>query len=215
VFVDESGDLGFTQKSTRFFVVAYVECASPVQMRIGINRVLKHLHQRKKYSLARNELKFSRMDNYCRRFVLEKIAGFEASLGVVVLEKALVNSNLRKEPPVLYNWCVVHNIMLSLLPNIASGNKLNMVFDRSLPAWRIKEFNAYVENKASYLLFEKGTALSRNSISSAHVASEVEPCLQVADAIAGAYFQKYEHKNEEYVQIVEDKIGAFKYLWRK
>lgn len=103
MFVDESGDLGFTKKSTKFFVVAYVECASPQSVRIGINRTLKHLHQRKKYSLARNELKFSRMDDYCRRFVLRKIAGFEASLGVVVLEKALVNSNLRKEPPVLYN----------------------------------------------------------------------------------------------------------------
>jgi len=215
VFVDESGDLGFTKKSTKFFVVAYVECASPQSVRIGIYRTLKHLHQRKKYSLARNELKFSRMDDYCRRFVLRKIAGFEASLGVVVLEKALVNSNLRKEPPVLYNWCVVHNIMLSLLTDIASGNKLNMVFDRSLPAWRIKEFNAYIKNKASYLLFEKGAALSPNSISSEHVASEAEPCLQMADAIAGAYFQKYENKNDEYVQIIENKIGAFKYLWRK
>jgi hypothetical protein len=215
VFVDESGDLGFTKKSTRFFVVAYVECASPQAMRISMSRALKHLHQRKKYSLARNELKFSRMDDYCRRFVLKKIARFDASLGVVVLEKALVNSNLRKEPPVLYNWCVVHNVMLSLLSNIAAGNRLNIVFDRSLPTWRIKEFNAYVENKARYLLYEKGAAFSDSSIISEHVSSEMEPCLQATDAIAGAYYQKYENKNDEYVRIIENKIGAFKYLWRK
>jgi hypothetical protein len=36
-----------------------------------------------------------------------------------------------------------------------------MVFDKSLPNWRIKEFNDYVENKASYLLFsEKKTSFS-------------------------------------------------------
>ncbi len=215
VYVDESGDLGFTKKSTKFFVVAYAECVSPQPSQVILRRALKHLHQKKRYASSRNELKFSRMDDYCRRYVLEKIADCEVGLGVVVLEKALVNSNLRKDPPVLYNWCVVHNIMLSLLQYIAAGNKVKMVFDRSLPAWRIKEFNGYVQNKASYLLYEQGSAFSQNSISSVHVASEVEPCLQMADAVAGAYFQKYEHKNDDYVSLIENKIAAFKYLWKK
>jgi 5'-3' exonuclease len=126
-----------------------------------------------------------------------------------------VKADLRDDPTVLYNWCVVHNIMLSLLPSIVAGNKIHMVFDKSLPTWRIKEFNAYVENKASYLLFEKGTAFSPDSISSEHVASEREPILQAADAVAGAYFQKYEHQNDEYVRIIEEKVSSFKYLWRK
>jgi hypothetical protein len=28
-------------------------------------------------------------------------------------------------------------------------------------------------------------------------------------------FQKYEHKNDEYTKIIEEKVGTFKYLWRK
>lgn len=215
VFVDESGDLGFTGKSTKFFVVSYLECESPQGMRTEIRRILKHLHQKKGYSLARNELKFSRMDDDCRKYVLEKVASCDVTLGVVVMNKAYVKADLRDDPTVLYNWCVVHNIMLSLLPSIVAGNKIHMVFDKSLPTWRIKEFNAYVENKASYLLFEKGTAFSPDSISSEHVASEREPILQAADAVAGAYFQKYEHQNDEYVRIIEEKVGSFKYLWRK
>jgi hypothetical protein len=169
VYVDESGDLGFTKKSTKFFVVAYAECVSPQPSQVILRRALKHLHQKKRYASSRNELKFSRMDDYCRRYVLEKIADCEVGLGVVVLEKALVNSNLRKDPPVLYN----------------------------------------------YLLYELGSAFSQNSISSVHVAAEVEPCLQMADAVAGAYFQKYEHKNDDYVSLIENKIAAFKYLWKK
>ena len=215
VFIDESGDLGFTKKSTKFFVVAYVECESSQRLQTEVKRLLKQLHQKKKYPLQRNELKFSRMDSYCRKYVLKKIAKFDVSLGVVIMDKACVNSDLRKDPTVLYNWCVVHNIMLSLLPNIATGNKVYMIFDKSLPTWRIKEFNAYVENKASYLLSEKGTVFSSDTISSKHVSSELEPCLQAADAVAGAYFQKYEHKNDEYTKIIEEKVGAFKYLWRK
>lgn len=156
------------------------------------------------------------MDDYCRKYVLGKLTQGDVSLGVIIMDKACVNNNLRKDPALLYNWCVVHNIMLSLLPNIAAGQKVHMVFDKSLPNWRIKEFNDYVENKASYLLFsEKKTSFSSDGISSEHLSSETEPCLQAADAVAGAYFQKYEHNNDEYVKIIEDKVGAFKYLWRK
>jgi hypothetical protein len=215
VFVDESGDLGFKEKATKFFVVAYLECDSSQRIRIEMRRVLKHLHQKGQYSLARNELKFARMDAYCRKYVLDKIVLCDVSLGVVILEKARVSLKLRQDPRVLFNWCVVHNIMLSLLPNIVAGSKVNMVFDRSLPSWRINEFNAYVENKASYLLSERKTKFSKEGLSSEHVSSELEPCLQAADAVAGAYFQKYEHQNDEYVKIIENKVGGFKYLWRK
>ena len=56
--------------------------------------------------------------------------------------------------------------------------------------------------------------LSPDSIGVAHVNSLAELCLHAADAIAGAYFQKYEHNNDLYVKLVENKIGSFTYLWR-
>ena len=43
--------------------------------------------------------------------------------------------------------------------------------------------------------------------------TECHPTL-VADAVAGAYFQKYEKQNDEYVKIIEHKVGFFKYLWK-
>ena len=214
VFVDESGDLGFSKASTKYFMVAYVECAEPMKLRTELRRLLKRLHEKKRYSMSRNELKFSRMDDYCRKSVLAKIAECNVSIGAVVMEKARVKAKLRKDPRVLYNWCVVHNIMLSLLPQITSGNKIQITFDKSLPIWRITEFNSYVTNKASYLQFEKGNSLPSNCISLDHTASEREFGLQAADAIAGAYFQKHEKQNDEYVRIIEQKVGFFKYLWK-
>lgn len=215
VFVDESGDLGFTTSSSKFFIVAYLECESPHKLRIEMKRALRHLHQKNNYSLARNELKFSRMNEFCRKYILKKIAECDVTLGVIVLDKSLVNSALRKQQITLYSWCVVHNIMGSLLSDLSVNRKLTLVFDRSLPAWRIDEFNLYVENKASYLLSKKGTKLSSGCISSLHVASELEPCLQAVDAVAGAYFQKFENLNVEYVKLIENMVSFFKYLWEK
>ena len=214
VFVDESGDLGFSKESTRFFVVAYVECETPQKIRTELRRLLKQLHQKKKYSIARNELKFSRMNDYCRKRILEKLVQCDATLGAVIMEKTLVKAKLRNDPTILYNWCVVHNIMLSLIPQITAGNKIQITFDKSLPMWRINEFNSYVTNKASYLLSETGNKMPSNAISLNHIASENEFCLQAADAVAGAYFQKYEKQNNTYVNMIEQKVGFFKYLWK-
>ncbi len=214
VFVDESGDLGFSKAATKYFIVAYIECDKPERLRTELKRLLKRLHQKKRYSRSRNELKFSRMDDYCRKSVLAKIAECDVSLGVVVLEKARVEDKLRQDPAKLYNWCVVHNIMLSLLQQIATGNKIQITFDKSLPIWRINEFNSYATNKASYLLYEKGSSPPSNSISLNHITSEKEFCLQAADAIAGAYFQKHEKQNNEYAKIIDQKVSFFKYLWK-
>jgi len=124
VLVDESGDLGFSEAATNYLAVAHIECEAPVRLRTEPRRSLKRLHQKSKYSESRNELKFSRMDDYCRKSVLAKIGECDASPSSVVLEKVRVKANLRKDPSVLHKWCVVHNIMLSLLPQITGGNKI-------------------------------------------------------------------------------------------
>jgi hypothetical protein len=72
VYVDESGDLGFSEKSTKFFVVAYVVCNSSTTLETNVKRVLKKLHNKGQYHFSRNELKFSRMSADCRKSVLEK-----------------------------------------------------------------------------------------------------------------------------------------------
>jgi hypothetical protein len=214
VFVDESGDLGFSEKATKYFIVAYVEYETPVRLRTELRRLLKRLHKKERYSANRNELKFSRMDDYCRKKVLQKIAECDASLGIVVMEKARVKPDLRKDPTILYNWSVVHNIMLSLIPQITAGNKIQLTFDKSLPMWKINKFNLYATDKAKYLLNEQGNNFLPDCISLDHIVSEREFCLQAADAVAGAYFQKYQKQNDEYVKIIEHKVGFFKYLWK-
>ncbi|MDG6222225.1 MAG: DUF3800 domain-containing protein [Candidatus Bathyarchaeota archaeon] len=214
VYVDESGDLGFSDKSTKFFIIAYLACTPAINIRIRMRRLLKNFHQKKRYHRGQNELKFCKMNNYCRKTVLETIVQTNANIGAIVVEKKHVSPDLRDKLPILYNYLMVHNIISALLPSLETGQKMNMIFDKSLPKTRIQDFNDYVKEKASYLSYVRGNSLHSDSIVSDHVDSKVEPCLQAVDSIAGAYFQKYEHENSIYVDIIKD-VTSFNYLWRK
>jgi hypothetical protein len=211
--VDESGDLGFKEKSTKFFVVAYVISNSTSTLEKLMKRLLKKFHTRKKYHYSRNELKFSRMNKNCRKKVLQSVYQCSLDLGVVIVEKSKVSGKLRKDLTILYNWLLVHHIMSALVPRLNNGEQIRIVFDKSLPKNRIISFNEYLQNKVSYLSYTEGYEVALNQIVSNHANSEFEPCLQAADAVAGAYFQQYENKNEEYVEMIKDKVRSFRYLW--
>lgn len=213
VYVDESGDLGFSEKSTKFFVVAYVVCNSSTTLETNMKRVLKKLHTKGQYHFSRNELKFSRMSADCRKAVLEKICQCDVDIGVVVVKKSLVKTNLREDLTVLYNWLLVHHIMSALVPRLEAGERIHIVFDKSLTKRRILSFNEYLKNKVSYLSYREGNEIQLERISCDHVDSEREPCLQAADAVAGAYFQKHEKGDDQYTEIIKNQIRSFRYLW--
>jgi hypothetical protein len=215
IYVDESGDLGFSRQSTKFFIVAYVACENSARIRIEMKRALRRLHERGKYSYAQNELKFSRMNDYCRKYVLEKLANADPQIGVVIVEKKYVRAKLRTDLTMLYNWIVVHNLISALLPLIEAGQRLRIVFDKSLSKKRIDAFNHYIDEKASYLFFKQGRRLPQNCIFAVHIGSEHEPCLQATDAIAGAYFQLHENQNNEYVPLIEKNLVYYQYLWKR
>ena len=115
VYVDESGDLGFTEKSTRHFIIAFLTCDNSYDIRKEMSRLLKKLHNRGFYPSCHNELKFTKMNIYCRLAVLEKIAASNAYIGVIVVNKSLVVDRLRNEPSVLYNYLLVHNVISCLV----------------------------------------------------------------------------------------------------
>ncbi len=92
VYVDESGDLGFKPNATKYFVVAFLTCDSSLDMRKEMTRLLKKLHQKGQYHYSRNELKFSKMNDLCRKIVLQKISGVDCYKGVIIVEKRFVSN---------------------------------------------------------------------------------------------------------------------------
>jgi hypothetical protein len=214
VYVDESGDLGFSEESTKYFIIAFLSCDGSFTLRKEMTRLLKKLYSKHKYPRCHSELKFNRMSPCCRNAVLEKIATSDSYIGVIIVKKHKVIDRLRKEPSILYNYLLVHNIVSSLLPSLANHQKIKLVLDKSLSKKNILSFNEYVKNKASYLSYVHKTDFDSNLISVDHRYSQDEPCLQATDAIAGAYFQAYEKSDDSYVKLINEKISYFM-LWPK
>jgi len=71
IFLDESGDLGFTPNSSKYFIVACI-C---VDREKTVNRCIKTVHQGLSKKYKKTELKFSNSSDHTRRRVLECLAG--------------------------------------------------------------------------------------------------------------------------------------------
>jgi hypothetical protein len=214
VYVDESGDLGFKPNSTKFFVVAFISCPTPYNLRKDMSHLLKRFHVRGGYSYVHNELKFSKMSSYCRTCVLEKIASSNSYIGVIVVQKNKISDRLRNDPTILYNYLVVQNVVSALFPMIVANQRFHLVMDKSKSRRKMEDFDNYVKAKIGFVSYTNGKTIAQNNITSAHLDSITEPCLQAVDCVAGAYLQAYENGNQEYEKILNGKLSYFNYLWR-
>jgi chorismate mutase len=217
VYIDESGDLGFSSKSSRFFVVAYLTLDYPFEISKLMKRLLKRMHERKEYARGYSELKYSNSKDIVRRKVLEKLCEHNIKVGFVVLEKAKVKTELRKNSAMLYNFVIVDSIMKNILPKLMPNDKLHIIVDRSLSRIAADAFNTYAIDKASWLMtvqWRQTEHIKLSNIEVHHENSQKEPCLQAADFLAGACYHKYENNSDCYYKIIENKIEHFTYLWK-
>ncbi|MBX5321412.1 MAG: DUF3800 domain-containing protein [Candidatus Bathyarchaeota archaeon] len=217
VYIDESGDLGFSSKSSRFFIVAYLILDYPFEAAKIMKRLLKKLHERNEYARGCNELKYSNSRDSVRRTVLEKISKCNVKIGFIVLEKAKVKPELKGKTAVLYNFVIVDTIMKNILPKMTPNDKLHIVVDKSLRRISKEAFNHYAINKASWLMtiqWKQTEQIKLSNIEIHHENSQREHCLQAVDFLAGACFHRYEHNNNCYYRIIKDKVEYFNYLWK-
>jgi len=214
VHIDESGDLGFSPKSTKFFVVGYVIPGSPWIVKNHLRRLLRKLHRKSKYTGW--EFKFSESNHDVRIRVLQELCKLQWDAGVVVLEKDKVKQDLRNNLNILYNYTIVHNVVSDVLQRWDGVEHLAFYIDKSLSASNREGFNEYLRAKADWrwnINLNKDTPLHPERIEVLHQPSHENYCIQLADYVAGTVFQKYERKNSEYYDIIKDKIKSHKYLW--
>ena len=213
LFVDEAGDLGFSSRSSKFFVVAFLVTDDPFSLSKKLRRLLKRLRARNRYK--RDELKFSYASKEIRKKVIEKLAETDINCGEIVVDKGKVNTELR-DPMIFYNYAVVHNIMTLVLPLLS--DKMRLTIDKSLGRERMKNFNEYLMEKAQYLWrnrMRREEPFQPSRMEVCHVDSQREPGLWAADHLAGAIYNKYEHGNPEYYDVIERKIRYRRFLWEK
>jgi hypothetical protein len=214
IFIDESGDLGFSPKSSHYFVAAYIIPAETVGVRSSLSKLLKKMHKNQKYSGS--ELKFSNTSHDTRLWVLNKLMELDWTTGVVILEKKKVNRDLRGRPNILYNYSIVHNVMTRIMMLMGESQSIHLHIDRSLSSSNREAFDSYAREKAR-LLWDGASGhdspLMPGQIALSHENSFNDPCIQLADFVAGSVFQKYERRKEEYYRVIEDRVTFSDYLW--
>lgn len=198
IFLDESGDLGFSKGSSRWFVLTIVFTNNHRKIEKCVKKVHKTL--KKKYKKV-SELHAYHTDEITRKRVLKLLAKTEdLKILSIILNKEKVYTDLQNQKSFLYNYTA--NILLDRLHNkniLKDDDKVLIYIDQ-------RETNKFLKKNFENYLTENLNGKIKNSFEIKIKGSETEKCLQAVDFISWTIFRKYEQNDYEYYKIIEEKI---------
>lgn len=198
LFIDESGDLGFGKRSSRWFVFTIILVSN--------KRPLEKVIKKARNSLIKNhknttELHAYHADDVTRRRVLKNLADLpELQVFSIILNKQKVYVDLQNQKNYLYNY--VANILLDRLHNsdvLSDDEHLDICFDRK---------DTKKNLRSNFMQYLQGNLTSKRNgnVSIILSASHQEKALQAVDFVSWAIFRKYEQGDYEYYEIIKSKV---------
>ena len=201
IFIDESGDLGFTERSSKYFVVA----ALIVYDHLAIHRCFKKIRQNRLKKKYRDipEFKFNNSGKEIKERVLKCIAKTDADIAYCVLRKDQVHPHLRDKHAIVYNY-LIGSLVSNITQHILVFGNIDIIVDKSLNGIQRDAFDQYLV----YRTFERNhdTRFESPVITIEHVDSCTDPCIQAVDFIAGALHHYYRTNDDTYFQIIDGRI---------
>jgi len=205
IFLDESGELGFSSRSTKWFIITLMSCDEGEVPRI--RRIIKRVREKliKKKLKRFPELKGNNSTDKIRQEVLERFSKTKAKIFVIILDKSKVYEYLRKKKDKLYNY------LSNLIMNECSFDtkEIRLIVDRSKPKRSLRD------DFDNYLKLKLKDKLSSCNLIIKHENSLSEPCLQVLDFASWSIFRKYESEDSSFYDIIKDKISIKKEIFEK
>ena len=205
IYIDESGDLGFGGKGSRYFILACVKIDDE-KTNIDFRRIPKKIRRislKKKYK-EMAELKFHNSSNQIRVKFLEKVSKLNIEIYVLIVEKRYTNSALIGNLPILYNY-LIKILLEKVLKNFDKNKKLDICLDKCMSASQTENFENYIKTEFFYIF--------RNlpNLKIEHHNSCSDEGLQVLDFICGAFGYKYNtaglsENSDYYANIIKNKI---------
>ncbi|QRF76515.1 hypothetical protein Thermo_02040 [Thermoplasmatales archaeon] len=192
LYIDESGDLGFSHGSSDVLVIS----ALLVNDQRKLYRIIKNL-RRNKYSSelkGARELKANSSSPAIRRSVIEKLNEIDdaKAFHIILVKERLQNRNLKEHKDKLYNY--IAGILADGI--IIDGYDLEVRIDKSKGKQFLRDdFNQYFEKH-----IRKDSTIGKLSIY--HSSSESFSGIQFADFLAWSVFQKYNWYNCEYINLL-------------
>lgn len=202
IFIDESGDPGI--RGSKYMVIASLLIDNPKKL----DRIIKNMRRNKfKKELSKaNEIKGNKSSIEVKIHLLKELNKLKnCQIFCSVLNKtSIYNPSLISDKNKLYN-CVAGDLAYQM--NI-EGN-LEIRIDKSKGKQLLRDdFDTYFKRK----LIQNSENIGNINIY--HSYSHSWAGIQFADIIAWSYFQKFEHKNELYVNLIELECNISK-IWDK
>ena len=198
IYIDESGDLGDSYSSSKYFVIAAIIIDNPQNLK----RIIKNIKNDYPDILGRDlEIKGSKTDPNITKKILTKMNNIDYDVSAIFLDK----KNLHNIPN-FYNHHVLYDTLASkLAKKFIISSSTSIIVDRSKSKHEdIRNFN---ERFLSSLNNADG-----HLINITHANSIKKKGLQIADIIAWSIFQSLEHDNFEFIDLIKNKnvIEVFK-----
>ena len=202
MYIDESGDLGLNEGSSRNIVISALLIVNPADL----GRIIKNMRRNKFRKDLRvfSELKANKLKKEVIVYALEQLNKIKgAQVFHVVLEKKKIYSEfLKNDKHKCYNFIagkLAKNILLQ-------GIDIDIRIDKSKGKQMLQEdFNVYFEK----CLREKSNVYK---VKIEHSYSQSWPGLQFADLLAWAAFQKVEYNNSKFIDILKISQEAYN-IW--
>ena len=196
VYLDESGDLGFGEGGTRYFTIAFVVVANP----IDFIRCVKEV--KIKYHIPRDvELKGCTTRETIKRDLLNKFAKLGIEVHAITVNKKNVEPRLRKDTNILYNYVAGLPLIERILQEPANSSVCINVDRRIISITSGFKFNEYLKCEIWY----KGKRPDI-SLEIKHLDSHHEYAIQGIDVICNSIFRKYNSSNYRLFNIIQCKV---------
>ena len=200
IYIDESGDLGFSSRATNTFVVACVYVENPNVLARRVRKLLRSVNERSKKEIY--EFKYSNDSPDIRSQFIKFINSSDVGFSAIGIDKRLMSGGEKRNVNDLYSTIVVKCLLETSLRGYRS---VKATIDRKRGENVLRSFemhlNAAMNSPAGSLHALKITVRSANKD------SHDDKCLQVADYIAAICFQKTENSfNDDFDNITAHSI---------
>lgn len=198
IFLDESGDLGFKPRSSKWFIFTIVLTNNHRKIEKAIKKIRNGL--KKKYKRV-NELHAYHCQPIARKKMLKLLSeNKDLKVLCVILNKKKVYVDLQNQKNYLYNYAA--NILLDRLHNkrlININEPIKLYIDQ-------KDTNKFIRDNFEKYLKQNFTKRGDIRVNIKIKPSHTEKRLQAVDFISWAIFRKYEKGEYEYYELIKNNI---------
>ena len=192
IFVDESGDSGFKEGSSAYFVLTMIVVYEEDVLKIDDN--IESV--KKKYHIYPSEYKFSKTSDFHKQNFFTEISNLPFTVYAIVVNKKLVYSTeLKKNSKKFYNF-----FLKQLLQHAPIENKTKIRIDKSSSKVFQKELVSYIRQQLSNL-----------NLNIKFLDSKSANLIQLADMVSGAICRKYAQREKK--QLLPLIIKKIKDIW--